>query len=129
MSDPVAVAPSVPTSPPEREQFWRDTIAAFTSSGLSVRDFCRRHGLHEKRFCYGGPEFDADVDLDHAPITSGRAGVRVGEAGSRSQKMRRVHPGPAQKNRRAATRSTNRRPPTGRSARVRRYRLWTRSEG
>ena len=50
MSDPVPVPPSVPASPPEREQFWRETIAAFTTSGLSVRAFCHQRGLHEKQF-------------------------------------------------------------------------------
>ena len=48
MSDPV---PSVvPTHPVERKQFWADAITAFATSGLSVREFCRQHGLHEKRF-------------------------------------------------------------------------------
>lgn len=52
MSDPVPIPAlsAPPGTPTDREQFWRQTIAAFTSSGLSVRDFCRRHGLHEKRF-------------------------------------------------------------------------------
>ena len=36
-----------PIAPIDREQFWRDTFAA---SDLSVRAFCRQHGLHEKRF-------------------------------------------------------------------------------
>ena len=49
MSDtPIA---TVPTSrPTDREQFWRDTIAAFAASDLSVRAFCRERGLHEKPF-------------------------------------------------------------------------------
>lgn len=51
MSDPIVSVPSaVPTHAAERKQFWRDAIAAFTASGLSVREFCRQHGLHEKRF-------------------------------------------------------------------------------
>ena len=50
MSDPVPVPSPVPTHPAERKQFWRDAITAFATSGLSVREFCRRHGLHEKRF-------------------------------------------------------------------------------
>jgi hypothetical protein len=47
MSDPSPVAP---TTPADRAQFWRDTLAAFERSGQSVRDFCRSRGLHEKRF-------------------------------------------------------------------------------
>lgn len=50
MSDPVPVPQPVPTAPADREPFWRQTIAAFNASGLSVREFCRRHGLHERRF-------------------------------------------------------------------------------
>jgi hypothetical protein len=49
MSDtPIPSAP--PSHPPDREQFWRDTFAAFAASDLSVRAFCRQRGLHEKRF-------------------------------------------------------------------------------
>lgn len=54
MSDPVPVPPppSAPATPapPDREPFWRETLAAFATSGLSVREFCRRRGLHERRF-------------------------------------------------------------------------------
>jgi transposase len=50
MPDAVPVPPSAPATPPDREQFWRETIAAFTASGLSVRAFCLARGLHEKRF-------------------------------------------------------------------------------
>ncbi|QEL15582.1 IS66 family insertion sequence element accessory protein TnpA [Limnoglobus roseus] len=42
--------PSPPTDPLDREQFWRDTVAAFATSGLSVRAFCAARGLPEKRF-------------------------------------------------------------------------------
>lgn len=51
MSDPVVPVPSaVPTAPAERAQFWREAVTAFRSSRLSVREFCRQRGLHEKRF-------------------------------------------------------------------------------
>lgn len=52
MSDaPTPPAPSEPTGPPPgRAQFWRDTLAEFAASGLSVRAFCLARGLHEKRF-------------------------------------------------------------------------------
>ena len=30
-----------------REQFWRETIAAWQAGGLSAREYCRRHRLSE----------------------------------------------------------------------------------
>ena len=53
MSDPVTppVTPApVPSGPIDRAQFWRDTLAAFATSGQTVRAFCHARGLHEKRF-------------------------------------------------------------------------------
>jgi transposase len=35
---------------PRREQFWRDTINAWKSSGQSVRAFCAARGLTEATF-------------------------------------------------------------------------------
>jgi hypothetical protein len=37
---------------PKREQFWRDTVAAWRSSGVSVREFCDRRGLTRTAFDY-----------------------------------------------------------------------------
>jgi hypothetical protein len=37
---------------PARERFWRQTLAAWRSSGLSVRAFCGRRGLAETAFYY-----------------------------------------------------------------------------
>lgn len=34
----------------DKAQFWTQTIAAFATSGLSVRAYCVAHGLSEKRF-------------------------------------------------------------------------------
>lgn len=42
--------PIDPTAPADKARFWTETIAAFTTSGLSVRAFCHARGLHEKRF-------------------------------------------------------------------------------
>ena len=50
MSDAVVASPPAAADLSDREQFWRKTLAAFSTSGLSVRAFCRQHGLHEKRF-------------------------------------------------------------------------------
>ena len=35
---------------PEREQFWREVLKRQASSGLSVREFCRREQLAETSF-------------------------------------------------------------------------------
>jgi hypothetical protein len=52
VSDPIPtpIPSPPPTAPTDRTQFWRDTVAAFTASGLSVRAFCAARGLPEKRF-------------------------------------------------------------------------------
>jgi len=47
MSDSVPASHTVPL---DREQFWRDTLAAFPTAQQTVRDFCRSRGLPEKRF-------------------------------------------------------------------------------
>lgn len=35
---------------PQREQFWREVLKRHASSGLSVREFCRREQLAETSF-------------------------------------------------------------------------------
>jgi|SRR5438445_9837142 len=35
---------------PRKERFWRDTLARWQASGLSIRAFCRRHHLAEASF-------------------------------------------------------------------------------
>jgi hypothetical protein len=50
VSDTVTPPSPIPSAPADRAQFWRDTLAAFATSGLTVREFCRLRGLHEKRF-------------------------------------------------------------------------------
>ena len=35
---------------PRKEAFWRDTVARWQASGLSIRAFCRRHRLAEASF-------------------------------------------------------------------------------
>ncbi len=37
---------------PERERFWRETIARRARSGLSVREFCEREGLALSTYHY-----------------------------------------------------------------------------
>lgn len=36
----------------EREAYWRDVVARFRTSGLSVRAFCRREKLQESAFYF-----------------------------------------------------------------------------
>ena len=35
---------------PAREQFWRKTISAWQSSGLTISDYCQRHQLTQTAF-------------------------------------------------------------------------------
>jgi hypothetical protein len=42
--------PSSTAAPIDKAQFWAETVAAFTTSGLSVRASCSARGLREKRF-------------------------------------------------------------------------------
>jgi len=37
---------------PHLEQFWRDVMAGWSASGLTVRDYCRRHRITETAFHY-----------------------------------------------------------------------------
>ena len=45
-----------------REQFWRDTIAAWRQSGQSIRAFCAAHGVCEATFFARRREL-----IDHKP--------------------------------------------------------------
>jgi transposase-like protein len=35
-----------------KEEFWQRMLADFRCSGLSIRGFCRAHGLHESAFYF-----------------------------------------------------------------------------
>jgi len=37
---------------PQREHMWRETVAAWRASGLSVRPYCQQHGVREASFYY-----------------------------------------------------------------------------
>jgi hypothetical protein len=41
-----------PAPRPQKEQFWRTTLAKWVKSGLNVRDFCSRHRLAETAFYF-----------------------------------------------------------------------------
>ena len=44
--------PTIKQRDPTREQFWRDAVAAWRSSGVSVREFCDRRGVTRTAFDY-----------------------------------------------------------------------------
>lgn len=44
---------------PERERQWRERVARWATSGLSVREFCLQHGLIETSFYYWKRELRA----------------------------------------------------------------------
>jgi len=42
--------PHGPRRDPSKEQFWRDALARWRDSGLTIRDYCRQHRLSEASF-------------------------------------------------------------------------------
>jgi hypothetical protein len=44
------LVPTPPVPPSDKAAYWRQAVADHSASGLSVREFCRSRGLHEKRF-------------------------------------------------------------------------------
>lgn len=70
---------------PRRERFWRDVLARFRSSGLSVRAFCRQEHLGEPLF-YAWRRTIAERD-GKPPATGKRSTV-----GKRSSRSRPAHP-------------------------------------
>ncbi|QEL16690.1 IS66 family insertion sequence element accessory protein TnpA [Limnoglobus roseus] len=60
---------------PAREQFWRDAIAAWRSSGLTVRAFCERRQLTETTFHHWRRELRRRAAA--APLTAPPAFVPV----------------------------------------------------
>ena len=54
----------------ERETYWRDVVARFGTSGLSVRAFCRREKLEESAFYFWRRTL---ADRDGKPVTKPRS--------------------------------------------------------
>src|SRR4051794_19323520 len=51
-SNPEEVSMAAKQRDPARERFWRDVMAAWQSSGITVREYCRQHRLTETTFHY-----------------------------------------------------------------------------
>jgi transposase-like protein len=52
-----------------RERLWRERVARWRASGLSVREFCGRHGLTEPTFYYWKRELRVRDEAAAAPST------------------------------------------------------------
>ena len=61
----------------QRERFWRETMSAWQSSGLSVRQYCRRHDLAEPSFYYWRRELQQRDDGQRASSASAFVPVTV----------------------------------------------------
>ena len=69
----------------EKEKFWREKMAGYENSGLSVREFCARDELREVQFYYwrralkaGGKKKESGlVELVRPAVANGGAGVSI----------------------------------------------------
>ena len=57
---------------PQRERFWRETIAAWQHSGRTIRDFCRDRQLTETSFHFWRRELRARAATRRAAATTPR---------------------------------------------------------
>ena len=58
-----------------KEQFWRTMVRQWRQSGLSVRAFCRRHGLLEPNFfAWRRTLAERDAAPDTTPVRFVRCG-------------------------------------------------------
>ena len=67
---------------PQREQFWRKAMSTWRASGLSVHEYCLRHGLRESAFYFWRGELlrrDAQsaptISPEFVPVTVVAAGT------------------------------------------------------
>ena len=61
---------------PELERQWRERVARWATSGLSVRAFCRQHGLIETSFSYWKRELRARDAAAAAVIAPAKSPAR-----------------------------------------------------
>lgn len=89
--------PGVPAVPrphlrdPKLEQFWRDTVAKWTASGLNIREFCRTYELTE-------PSFDAwrreVASRDQTPVAKSVPRATSASPAPRTSEPRPSRPAP-----------------------------------
>src|SRR4051812_21210697 len=70
----------------QREQFWREALAAWQASGLSVRQYCRRHDLAEPSFYHWRRELQRRVGRPASSSAPAFVPVTVLPAGERPAK-------------------------------------------
>ena len=77
----------------EKDAKWREVMSAFSGSGLSVREFCRRHGINEPSF-YSWRRMLAQRDGQETETTLavGRPSRQVGTAAAASQTRAMLSP-------------------------------------
>jgi transposase-like protein len=66
---------------PQRERFWLEAMTGWQSSGLSVRQYCRRHELSEASFYYWRRELQRR-DAQRVPSSPEFVPVTVAPAAS-----------------------------------------------
>ena len=66
-----------------REQFWRDTVAAWRQSGQSVRAFCAARGVSEATFFARRRELVDRAPLPQPTATGTGSPIRPGQRRSR----------------------------------------------
>ena len=63
----------------EKERYWRDQISGRAASGVSIREYCLRHGLKESRFHWwqrtlkdrAKGSFEAGMEASFALVSQG----------------------------------------------------------
>ena len=88
---------------PNREKIWRQTLTRHAKSGLTVRQFCHREGLHESAFYFWrrtiqerGPKRCTRKQPAFVPLVLGdahaAAGITLELRGGRSIRLSELFP-------------------------------------
>jgi transposase-like protein len=74
---------------PKLEQYWRSTVAKWITSGLTIRDFCRKHRLSEPSFYSWRRELAARDGTPVArPVTTPKPTASTRRSSTRSRPPR-----------------------------------------